>query len=152
MHWRLNVCLLALMGFSSFVPLRALAIDDHKFGAEAAPYCPTLPDGSGYEWEWIFRIDWGHCVGRVAKTHKEAFDFGIARLYGVMPPGVIEPESAFVRFGCVGGTLVKWYTANVRLGPEVLEYRTFTLLNEERMSYLSVRVYAESELQMEERL
>lgn len=95
---------------------------------------------------------WGHCTGRVVGTHKAAFEFAIARLYGVMSPGELEPESCFVRFGNVGGTPVKWYRATVHLGPEFLEYRTFTLLDEERMSYLSVRVYVASESQMQKRL
>jgi len=147
---KIRLCVfMLLVGMASF---QALAIDDHKFGPEAAPFCPKLPEGSGFEWEWVFRIDWGHCIGRVAETHGEAFDFGIARLYGVMPPGMLEPETSFVKSGSVGGTPVRWYRASRHRGPESLEYRTFTLLNEEKMAYLSVTVYAASESQMDERL
>jgi hypothetical protein len=125
---------------------------EHTFGAAADPYCPRLPEHSGYEWEWVFSIDAGDCVGRVAKTHKEAFAFAITRLYGAMAPGLMEPETSFVQTGNVGGTPVRWYRASRHRGPERLEYRTFTLLYEEKMAYLSVSVYAKSESQMAERL
>jgi hypothetical protein len=131
---------------------QVLGTDVHKFSPEADQYCPKLPHDSGYEWEWVFSVDWGHCIGRVVKTRKAAFDFGIARLYGVMPPGMMEPETSFVKRGLVGGTPVKWYRASRARSSEKLEYRTFTLLNEENMAYLSVSVYAASESQMEERL
>lgn len=96
--------------------------------------------------------DWGHCIGRVSKTHKEAFDFGIARLYGVMAPGTMEPETSFVKTGSVSGTHVRRYRASTHIGPETLDYRTFTLINEEHMAYLSISVYAASEARMGERL
>jgi hypothetical protein len=138
-----------LGGIASF---QVFATEEHKFGPEADQYCPKLPEGSGYSWEWVFSVDWGHCIGRAAKTHTAAFDFGIARLYGVMPPSEIEPETAFVKSGSVGGTPVRWYGASRPRSSEKLEYRTFALLNEENMAYLSVSVYAASESQMNERL
>ena len=147
---RAALCVFMLLaGTASF---QVFGTDVDTFGPEADQHCPKLPQGSGYVWEWVFSIDWGHCIGRVAKTHKEAFDFGIARLYGVMPPGQIEPESSFVKSGSVGGTPVRWYRASRHRGPEKLEYGTFTLVNEENMAYLAVSVYAASESQMNERL
>jgi hypothetical protein len=146
---RAMLCIfLALAGMAS---TKAFGTD-HTFGPEADQYCPKLPEGSGYEWEWVFSVDWGHCIGRLAETHKAAFDFGIARLYGVMPPGEIEPENSLVKSGRVGGTPVRWYRASRPRSSEKLEYRTFTLIDEEHMAYLSVSVYAASESQMNERL
>lgn len=152
----------ACMKFSMrlIVMIAALAVgqaswaqfDVHKRGVEAEPHCPQLPKHSGYEWEWIFNVDWGHCVGRSVKTHKAAFDFGVARVSGGVPPGELEPDSAFVESGTIGRTPVKWYRATVHLGPDPLEYRTFTPLNADRTAYLSIRVYAESRAQMDERL
>jgi hypothetical protein len=126
--------------------------DEHKFGADADPHCPKLPAGSGYVWEWVFSVDWGHCIGRVADTQKQAFDFGISRLYGVMPPGELDPETSFVKSGSVGGTPVRWYRASHPRSTEKLEYRTFTLVDEQNQRYLSVSVYAASESEMNERL
>jgi hypothetical protein len=125
---------------------------EHKFGAEADQHCPKLPKGSGYVWEWVFSVDAGYCIGSDAKTKKEAFEFAVTRVYGVIPPGEIEPETSFVKTGGVGGTPVRWYRASRRTSSEKLAYRTFTLLNEENMAYLSVSVYAASKAQMEERL
>jgi hypothetical protein len=126
--------------------------EEHKFGADADQYCPKLPKGSGYVWEWVFSVDEGHCIGRVAKTHRQAFEFAITRLYGVIPPGEIEPETNFVKSGSVGGTPVRWYRASRHRGPEKLEYRTFTLVDETNQRYLAVSVYAASHEQIDERL
>ena len=145
-----TLCVFVLLAVTA--SFQVFGTDEDKFGPDADQYCPKLPEGSGYVWEWVFSIDWGHCIGRVAKTHKEAFDFGIARLYGVMPPGTIEPETSFVKSGSVAGTPVRWYRAPRHRGSQKLEYRTFTLLNEENMAYLSVGVHAASESQMNERL
>jgi hypothetical protein len=136
----MKLLLCAFLALAAMVSFRVYATE-HKSASEADPYCPKLPKGSGYMWEWVFSVDWGHCIGRVAKTHKQAFDFGIARLYGLMPPGTIEPETSFVKPGSVGGTPVRWYRASRHMGREKLEYRTFTLLNEENMAHLSISVY-----------
>ena len=74
-------------------------------------------------------MDAGYCIGRVAKTHKAAFEFQIAGLYGVMPPDLGDLETSFVKPGSVGGTPVRWYRASRHKGPETLEYRTFTLVD-----------------------
>jgi hypothetical protein len=146
---RATLCAFMLLAGTALFQVFA---DEHKLGADADPHCPKLPAGSGYVWEWFFRVDSGHCIGRVAETQKQAFDFGISRLYGVMPPGELEPETSFVKSGSVGGTPVRWYRASRPRSTERLEYRTFTLLSEENMAYLSVSVYAASESEMNERL
>jgi hypothetical protein len=138
----------------AFVLLAATAsfqvfADEHKFGVETGQFCPKLPKSSGYMWEWVFSVDEGRCIGRVAKTRRQAFEFAITRLYGV---GEIEPETSFVKSGSVGGTSVRWYTASRHRAPEKLEYRTFTLVDEKNQRYLAVSVYAESHEQMDERL
>jgi len=143
--------LCAFMLLATTASLQAIA-DEHKFGADANEYCPKLPEGSRYMWEWVFSVDEGHCTGRVAETHRQAFEFAVTRLYGVMPPGEIEPETSFVKSGSVGGTSVRWYTALRHRGPEKLEYRTFTLVDETNQRYLTVSVYAASQEQMDERL
>jgi hypothetical protein len=143
----------AFVFLAATASIQVFASKEHKFGSDAEQYCPKLPDGSGYcEWEWAFSVDWGHCVGRVATTRKAAFNFGIARLYGVMPPGELEPKTSFVKSESVGGTPVRWYRASVHRGAENLEYRTITLVDEQSHRYLDVSVYANSELQMNERL
>jgi hypothetical protein len=147
MKTKATLCVLALL--ASF---QALGTEVHKFGAEASEYCPKLPEGSGYIWEWDFSVDSGHCIGRAAKTHKAAFDFAVGRIYGDIPPGEIESETSFVKSGHVGGTPVRWFIASRRSSSAKLEYRSLTLLNEENMAYLWVSVYAASDAQMEERL
>jgi hypothetical protein len=122
------------------------------FGADGDEHCPILPEGSGYVWQWVFHVDAGYCIGRDAKSHKEAFEFAIVRLNGVMPSDLVDRETSFVKSGSVGGTPVRWYRAPRHGGPEKLEYRTFTLLNEENEAYIEVNVYAPSESQMNERL
>lgn len=125
------------------------------FGSDADEQCPKLPDDSGYVWEWVFHVDSGYCVGRVQKTKKPAFDIGIVRLYGVMPPGMVEPETSFVKAGSVSDQSVRWYRLSANGGSKTIEYRTFTLLDQENPQYgryLSVSVYATSESQMNERL
>jgi hypothetical protein len=103
---RATLCVFTLL--AGTVSFQAFGTEEHKFHPEADQYCPKLPEGSGYVWEWVFSVDWGHCIGRVAETQKQAFDFGISRLYGVMPPGELEPETSFVKSGSVGGTPVRW--------------------------------------------
>lgn len=66
--------------------------------------------------------------------------------------GMIEPETSFVKSGSVGGTPVRWFRASRHRGPEELEYRTFTLVDEKNDRYLAVSVYAASEAQMNDRL
>jgi len=125
------------------------------FGSDADVQCPKLPDDSGYVWEWVFHVDYGYCVGRVQKTKQPAFDIGITRLYGVMPPDMVEAETSFVKAGSVSGQPVRWYRASGNVGSKTLVYRTFTLLDQENPRYgryLSVSVYATSESQMNERL
>jgi hypothetical protein len=91
-------------------------------GAEADKHCWQLPKNSGYVWEWIFHVDFDYWIGRVAKTHEAAFQVAFARLDGVTPPGLVEPETAFVKSGNVGGTTVKWYKASEPKDPNRLEY------------------------------
>jgi hypothetical protein len=86
----------------------------------------------------IVHVDAGYCIGRVEKTHKAAFEFPIARLYGVMPPDLVAPETSFVKSGSVAGTPVRWYKASRHRGPEKLEYTTFTLVDEQNQRYLAV--------------
>lgn len=148
----MRAALRVFMLLAGTVSFQAFGTEEHKFRTEADQHCPMLPEGSGYVWEWVFSVDWGHCIGRVARTGKEAFDFGIARLYGVMPPDLVDPETAFVKTGSVAAWPVRWYRVPTHRSSERLEYRTFTLLNEENMAYLSVSVYADSKSQMDERL
>jgi hypothetical protein len=144
-----TLCTFALLAGSASFPVSAT---EHKFGPEADQCCWKLLQNSGYVWEWLFSIDYGYCIARVAKTHKAAFEIGTPRLYGVMPPDLVDPETAFVKTGSVAGWQVRWYRAPVQRSSERLEYRTFTLLNEEKMAYLAVNVYAASDSQMNERL
>jgi hypothetical protein len=87
--------------------LLAAAASLQAFGSEGDKYCPQLPKGSGYMWEWVFHVDSGYCIGRVAKSKEIAFEYGITTLYEVVPPGFFEPESAFVQSGNVEGTPVR---------------------------------------------
>jgi hypothetical protein len=114
------------------VSFQAFGTEEHKFGPEADQYCPKLPEGSGYVWEWVFSVDWGHCIGRVAETQKQAFDFGISRLYGVMPPGELEPETSFVKSGSVGGTPVRWYRASRRRSTNFMGWDLLLIASSER--------------------
>ena len=139
---RATLCaFLVLAGTASF----------HVFGSDGDEHCPTLPEDSGYVWEWVFHVDAGYCIGRAAKSRKEAFEFAIVRLQGTMPSDLVDPETSFVKSGSVGGTPVRWFRAPHNRSPD-LEYRTFTLFNEENEAYLEVSVYASSESQMNERL
>jgi hypothetical protein len=142
----------AFMLFAGTAPIHVFATDADTFSPRAEEHCPKLPEGIGYVWEWVFHVDAGYCIGRVANTRRAAFEFGTSRLYGVMPPGLVEPETSFVKTGSVGGTPVRWYRSSRHTRPEKFEYRTFTLLDDENQRYLSVSVYADSESQMNERL
>jgi hypothetical protein len=147
-NMRATLCVFMLLaGTASF----QVFATEHTFGPHA-DHCPKLPEGSGYVWEWVFSIDYGYCIGRVAKTHKPAFEIGTPRLYGVMPPDLVDPETSLVKLGSVAGTPVRWYSASRHKGAEKLAYRTFTLVDEKNERYLEVSVYAASESQMKERL
>jgi hypothetical protein len=148
----MRVTLCAFMILAGTASFQAFGTHVETFGSEADKQCWKLPEGSGYLWKWVFDVDSGYCVGIVAKTYEEAFKIGIGRVYGVMPPGMIELETSFVKTGSVSGTPVRWYRASRPRSTEQLEYRTFTLVDERNERYLAVSVYAATESEMNDRL
>ena len=68
--------------------------------------CPTLPPGSGLEWEYRQGPDFGLCYARDARDQHQLFG-----LYLGFAPSFHASERADASEGTVGGYKVSWYKA-----------------------------------------
>jgi hypothetical protein len=117
------------------------------FGSQGDEFCPQLPSGSGYVWEWV-QVDSGYCVGRVAKTRETAFEFRPLKLQGFL--SLVEPGSP-IKSGSVGGMPVRWFRSSAVTDTKI-SYEAFVVIDKVSQRYASIRVFGTSESQMDERL